>query len=92
MTHYDPYYAEDTDGIHFEVCVAGVFVQAHAGAALLTECFAAADENPDVMAIFTRHRAELEQAVNRKVRAAGPETVVLRRIDLDASRWPMPGA
>jgi hypothetical protein len=83
VTHYDPYYAEDTDGIHFEVCVDGVFVQAHAGAALLIACFTEADEDLDVMAIFRRHRAELERAVDRKVRATGPETVVLRRIDLD---------
>ena len=86
VAHFDPYYAEDTDGIHFEVCVDGVFVQAHAGADLLTSRFAARDRTLDVMALFMRHRADLERAVKRRVRAEGPETVILHLSDLEPAR------
>lgn len=83
VNRYDPYYAQDTEGIHFEVCVDGVFVQAHAGSALLMAQSAAGGAAPDLMTLFVSHRAELERAVRRRVRAKGPETVILRQIDLD---------
>jgi hypothetical protein len=83
VNRYDPYYAQDTEGIHFEVCVDGVFVQAHAGAALLAARFASGGAAPDLMTLFASHRAELECAVRRRVRAKGAETVILRQIDLD---------
>ncbi len=82
IVRFEPYFAEDTDGVHFLVQVDGIDIWAHVGTALLQARYGSANPTEDHLRVFARHRAEIESAVARRVRQDGPEAVILRREDL----------
>ncbi len=79
---FEPYYADDTDGVHFLVQVDGVDIWAHVGCGLLQARYGRASRMEDCLRLFARHRAEIESAVACRVRQDGPEAVILRSKDL----------
>lgn len=81
MDRYDPYFSQDTDGVHFQVCADGQFVQAYVGRAALSKVCGAVRPGPDCLSAYVRHRAEIEAAVVRRVRLEGPETVLVQAAD-----------
>jgi hypothetical protein len=82
---FEPYYAEDTDGVHFLVEVDEVDIWAHIGCGLLEDRYGCASRPEDCLRVFARHRAEIESAVARRVRQDGPEAVIVRSGDLSSS-------
>ena len=82
MMEFEPYFADDTDGVHFQVCVDGIDVLAHVGRQVLARRYGADLQKCDCVALFVAHRAELMSAAVRHVRAQGPETVILRLAEL----------
>lgn len=82
MERYEPYYADDTDGVHFQVCVDGCYVQAHVGRTVLARRYGVVIDTPGCVAAYLAHKTELDEAVVRRVRLEGPETVVLQLAEL----------
>ena len=76
---FEPYYADDTDGVQFQVCLHGAHVSAYVACKLLASCYGPAD---DCLAMFHQHREEIDSAALRRVKVEGPETVILRAKDL----------
>ena len=83
MKRFEPYHAADTMGIQFEVRVGGNFFCAHVPDQVLSRRYGPADDASDRMALFTEHRRELSQAAARRMRAEGPQIVLVRLADLD---------
>lgn len=77
MNRIEPYYADDTNGVIFEVCVDGVLVQAHVGLQLLSARYGAPALHEDWADVYLDHQHEIDQAVAICARAHGPETVIL---------------
>lgn len=83
MDRYEPYYATDTDGVHFHVLIDGEFVQAYVSRNTLAIGFGRAlDDGNSAVAEFHAHKKVLEAAVMRRVHADGPETVILELYEL----------
>jgi len=84
LKRYEPYYGEDTDGVHFEVCVEGCYVQAYVSRQVLARRCGLDVEARSCLSLYVAHKDELDAAVARRVKAAGPETVILRIDELIA--------
>jgi hypothetical protein len=84
---YEPYFCEETDGVHFQVLVDDDYVQAYVSRALLERRYLqgggpAAGMAERCIEVVARHRAALDAAVERRARREGPDTVLLRFADL----------
>ncbi|MBX3618988.1 MAG: DUF1488 family protein [Rhizobacter sp.] len=77
MDQFEPYFAEDTQGVHFGVCVDGQLILAFVGRRALSERFGVAAEVHGWVAVYRAHQPEIDAIVTAKVRANGPETVIL---------------
>lgn len=84
MNRFDPYYAEDTDGVHFEVEVEGQWVLAYVGRKILHQAYGPIESKAQCLATYLEHRARIEAAARRRVLADGQETVLLRRQEIIA--------
>jgi hypothetical protein len=80
----DPYYARDTDGVHFTVCVDGQAIWAHVARELLSRQFGLPTDNQDWVAVYRAHRQELDECVVRRIRLSGPEIVIIQLDDFVA--------
>lgn len=85
MNRFDPYYAEDTDGVHFEVEVEGHWVLGYVGRKTLHQVYGPIESQAQCLATYLEHRAEIDAAARRRVLADGPESVLLRRDEIVAS-------
>jgi len=77
MQRYDPYFAQDTDGVHFAVDVDGRLVQAYIGRRVLAQTCGVDEPGLPCVAAYQAHRDAIDEAVRRRVRTRGPETVLL---------------
>jgi hypothetical protein len=84
MDRYDPYYAQDTDGVHFQVNVDGVFVQAYVSRTILHIAYGSSEPRAQCLATYLEHREDIDSAVRRRVHAIGPETVLVRQHEIGA--------
>lgn len=81
MDQFEPYFADDTQGVHFAVWVEGQLILAHVGRRVLSERFGVAAEGHGWVAVYIAHQHEIDSVVTSSVRANGPETVILRLQD-----------
>ena len=89
MPRYDPYYADDTRGVHFEVLVDGHYVQAYvAQAVLLATYYGIATTGTECVNAYLAHRVAINQVVMSRVRAHGQETVLVQADELTPSDKP----
>jgi hypothetical protein len=79
---YPPYYADDTDGVHFEVESDGTYVQAHLGRTVMIVHYQLKPEFRDWVSVYHAHKEELDACVSRRVRKEGRDTVILLLNDL----------
>ena len=82
MTLPEPYYADDTQGVHFQVRVGEYIVQAHVSGRLLARTWGEPEQPGDWLSVWHAHRGVLEAAVVRRVHDRSRETVVLQARDL----------
>ncbi len=85
MDRFEPYFADDTDGVHFQVCIDGQFVQAYVARAVLEQVFGISARGRDCVDVYLRHRAAIDAAVMRRVRVEGPETVLVRAVEIGSA-------
>lgn len=83
MDRYDPYYAQDTDGVHFAVDVDGQFVQAYISRRVLGLVYGATAPEQGCLDAYLAHCGVIDAAVRRRVRMRGPETVLVQIEDLE---------
>lgn len=83
MDRYDPYYAQDTDGVHFAVDVDGRFVQAYISRRVLALAYGATAPGQDSLDAYLAHCGAIDAAVRRRVRLRGPETVIVQPEELE---------
>ncbi len=81
MNQFEPYFADDTQGVHFGVWVDGQLILAHVGRRILSDRFGVAAEDHGWVAVYAAHRTEIDRVVTAIARANGPETVILRLQD-----------
>lgn len=91
MRRYEPYFAGDTDGVHFQVCVDGTYVQAYVGRQVLARSFGLAADATDWVAVYQANRSHIDECVARRVKRDGFDTVILRLDELAASARPCSG-
>lgn len=84
MDRYDPYFAAETDGVHFQVEVDGNLVQAYVSRTNLSLAYGPCEPGAQSLAAYLTHRAEIDAVVQRRVRVFGPETVLVRRAEIGA--------
>lgn len=82
MQPHEPYYAEDTDGVHFMVDVDGHLVQAYLGRAVIEQVYGTVERCEACIDVYLAHQAVVDGAVVRHARAKGPETVLVKAFDL----------
>lgn len=82
MQRNEPYYADDTHGVHFEVCVDGLPVQAYVAGTVLAGAYGPLSPGSDCVSAYLAHRAPIDAVVVRRVRAEGRDTILLRLTDL----------
>lgn len=82
MEPFEPYFAEDTQGVHFGVWVDGRYVLAHVGRHVLAARFGVTAEGQSWVAVYLAHQSAIDSVVTAQVRANGPETVILSLQDL----------
>ncbi|MBL8343845.1 MAG: DUF1488 family protein [Rubrivivax sp.] len=82
MQRYEPYYAEDTNGVHFEVCVDGLPVQAYVAGAVLAGAYGPMAPGSECVSAYLAHRTLIDAVVVRRVHAEGRDTILLRLVDL----------
>lgn len=82
MPRYDPYYADDTRGVHFEVLVDGLYVQAYVAQAVLLATYGVATTGTECVNAYLAHRVAINQVVMSRVRANGHETVLVQADEL----------
>lgn len=78
MERYEPYFAEDTDGVHLEVFAEGHFVQAYVSREILSRACGTLLSRGECVGVCLRFRDRIEGAVIRRVREQGRETVIVR--------------
>ena len=83
MAHFTPYFAPDTDGVHFEVCVDGKWSPAHVGRPVLERRYGLAIAPADCLTVFHQYLVDIVGAAERRIKFRGPETVVLQLHDLN---------
>ena len=84
LARYVPYVADDSDGVHFQVCVDATYVNAHAGWQMLARSFGIVARDCDWIAVYWKHRSVIDACVVRRVRQDGFWTVILRLDELAA--------
>gem|GEM_PF-6169147 len=82
MQPNEPYYADDTHGVHFEVYVDGLPVQAYVAGTVLAGAYGPMSSGPDCVSAYLAHRALIDAIVVRRVRVEGRDTILLRPKDL----------
>jgi hypothetical protein len=94
MDHFEPYFAVDTEGVHFAVLVDDKHeVWAYAGSELLVALGSTSSTERECLRQFHLRREQMVAAVVRRVRREGLEVVILRASDfsLDDMNSPPPG-
>lgn len=82
MQPNEPYYADDTNGVHFEVCVDGLPVHAYVAAAVLARVYGPVAPGSDCVSAYLSNRDPIDAVVVRRVRSEGRDTILLRLTDL----------
>lgn len=82
MPRYDPYYADDTRGVHFEVLVDGHYVQAYVAKAVLLATYGIATTGTECVNAYLAHRVAINKVVVSRVLAHGRETVLVQADEL----------
>jgi hypothetical protein len=82
MLQNEPYYADDTHGVHFEVSVDGASVQAYVAGAVLAGAYGPMATGSDCVSAYLAHRVPIDAVVVRRVRIEGRDTILLRLADL----------
>lgn len=88
MPRYDPYYADDTCGVHFEVLVDGHYVQAYVAQSVLSATYGIGTTGAECVTAYLTHRIAINQVVVSRVRVSGPETVLVQAGELKPSGRP----
>lgn len=88
MKRYPPYYAEDTDGVHFEVQFEGTYVQGHLSRTMMAVHFRLDPNFRDWAAVYLAHKDEVDACVLRRILKDGRDTVILRLRDLSPAARP----
>ncbi len=78
----EPYFASDTRGVHFQVCIDGVAVWAHIAQSVLAWRYGQPARAGDWVAVYKAHRDEIDACVARRVRQEGPDLVIVHLHDL----------
>ncbi|MBK6600599.1 MAG: DUF1488 family protein [Betaproteobacteria bacterium] len=81
MDSFEPYFADDTQGVHFGVRVDGQLILAHVGRRVMAERFGVSADGHGWVAVYLAHRHEIDSVVTANVRANGPDTAILRLQD-----------
>lgn len=79
---HEPYFANDTGGVHFQVSVDGAHVWAHVAREVLMRRYGLADAAQDWVAVYRAHRHELDRCAALLARRQAPEIVIVRLSDL----------
>ena len=82
MERVEPYYAEDTDGVHFQVLLGAPLVRAYAGRDLLLKRYGPPAPGNDWVTVYLRHRREIDRCAERIAGRQEQDTVILRLHDL----------
>ena len=82
MDSFEPYFADDTQGVHFGVRVDGQLILAHVGRRVLAERFGVSADGHGWVTVYLAHQQVIDSVVTAQAKANGPETVVLRLQDL----------
>ena len=82
MERNEPYYADDTHGVHFEVCVGGQPVQAYVAGAVLAGAYGPLVAGSDCVSAYRANRAAIDAVVARRVCTEGRDMILLRLTDL----------
>ena len=82
----EPYFASDTRGVHFQVCIDGVAVWAHVAQSVLAWHYGPLPHGADWVGVYKAHCGEIDACVVRRVRQEGPDLVIVHLHDL------LPGA
>lgn len=85
MERYEPYYADDTQGVHFEVSVDGAYVQAHVSKHVMTARYRLPAGFRGWVDAYRAHKEEINACVLRTAKAYGRTIVILQLKDLE--RW-----
>lgn len=72
-----PYFSHDTDGVHFQVQVDGLWVRAHITRGDLVRVYGPCAGADECMLAFRLHEQFLRDAAIRRATAFGPETILL---------------
>lgn len=83
MKRYAPYYADDTDGVHFEVKFEGSYIQAHLSRSVMAVHYRLDPNFRDWVAVYLAHKDELDGCVVRRILRGGRDTIILRLSDLE---------
>ena len=78
MERYRPYYAQDADGVHFQVNV-DVFVQAYVSQTVLHIAYGSSEPRAQCPATYLEHRGTSTARCGDVFHAFGPETVLVRQ-------------
>lgn len=83
MQRHRPYFAKDTDGVHFQVAVDGAPVWAHVGRDVLIRRYGTPSAaQPDWVALYLDHQKELDACVSRLAGRDAGDIVIVRFTDL----------
>ena len=82
IIHFTPYFALDTDGVHFEVCVDGKWSLAHVGRPVLERRYGLTIAPSACLAVFHQHIIDIVEAAEQRIKFRGAETVILQVHDL----------
>ena len=85
MERYEPYYADDTQGVHFEVGVDGTYVQAHVSKQVMTLRYGLPVGFREWVDAYRAHKEEINACVVRTAKSYGRTIVILQLKDLE--RW-----
>jgi hypothetical protein len=87
MSRFEPYYDDESDGVHFEVRLVGCYAEAYISRALLSQCSGENVEATACIARYLRNRPVIDAAVERRARGKAPDIVLLRLEDLARAPW-----
>lgn len=87
MKAYDPYFAADTDGVHFLVEVDGLLVQGYVSRRVLQFAYGVSHSSSRCLSTYLEHRAEIDAAVRSRVAVHGPECVLVRRSEIGSKAF-----
>ena len=85
MLRFRPYFSDDTDGVHFEVCVDGQWVLAHVGRQVLARHYGVRVEASNCLTVFQDHCADIVETAAQHATLKGRQTVILQLTDFAAA-------